>query len=645
MCGFIGFVSRENETADMQLAAAMLSVLRHRGPDDARVVRHGELTLGHCALPFTHRRFPIQPFVTATGHTVVVFNGEIYNHHELGRELARHGFRPRTSSDTEVLAELLEREGTAALARIRGMFAFVAHDVREGRTILVRDPLGKKPLYYLQDGHGDVVFASEMSALLRHPACPTQPDPTALADYLVLQAVPAPRSMLTGVRKVSPGTYLEVTGEVWREKRYWFPPPPTGHVSLRSPRAAEEGLEMVLREAVGARLDGSDRQAVLLSGGLDSSMVAALLTEITGRPPVAFSIGFTDHSFDESPAAALVARHLDSEHHHLRLSPRDLADGVLRWYDRVDEPLADPSLLPTTLAFELAGRHVRTLQTGDGADEILLGYRYFQAERVLGLIDRAVPTAVTHRLPGMLARLPVRHGNLPLTAVARQLGRALDAPPERRFYLSTAPVLPSALRRLLTGPVTADPFRDLDHVAETADGLDALARSQAGIITHFLRDVILTKLDRSSMLSSVEARSPFLDEAVVGYCAQLPRHLKLRRFTGKYLLRRLASRRLPNSIAYGVKRGFRAPIATLLTGELRPFLLDTLSPRRLDRHGLLRPEAVAEMSREHLTGQADHARALWALLCFQIWHDTVSSTVTAGRPSAPVHLMEGPHDR
>ncbi|GLY08391.1 MULTISPECIES: asparagine synthase (glutamine-hydrolyzing) [Actinoplanes] len=639
MCGFagfshVGFGVRQGQ----DLAREMLSALRHRGPDGAAIGRHGAVVLGHCALPFTDPAGGRQPMITISGHTALVFNGEIYNVAELRRELLAAGVALRTGSDTEVLAELLEREGAGALRRIRGMYAFAVHDRRDGRILLARDPLGKKPLYYFPDGAG-LVFASELGALRRHPRCPTGLDHQAVADYLVLQAFPAPSTVLAGVRKVPPGTYLEWSAGSARTVVFWKPTLPAER-DRRSAAGAETGLEAVLRAAVARRVENTTSPfGVLLSGGLDSSVVAALAKQVTGRAPATFSVGFTDPAFDESDAAAAVARHLGTEHHHRRLGPADLVDGLTTWYDRVDEPLADSSLLPTVLACQLAGRQVRGVLTGDGADEVLLGYRYFQAERLLGLLD-SLPGPMAAWPAAALGRLPVRHGNLPATTVARRLGQALGCPPQRRFLLAGAPFAPSETARILTVPVTGRPFARVDAAVAGHPGLGSLERSQLGIIAHFLSDVILTKVDRASMLVSIEARSPFLDEAVVDFCASLPAGRKMRRFTGKHPLRRIAARMLPAAVAYGPKTGFRAPIGTLLIGELRPLLLETLSRERLDRHGLFRADTVAGLIGEHLSGRSDHARKLWALLCFQIWQDAVPGPAAGARPDMRVTIME-----
>jgi asparagine synthase (glutamine-hydrolysing) len=582
-----------------------------------------------------------QPFVTASGNVAIVFNGEIYNHRELRAELRERGIRPRTTSDTEVVAELFERASMGVLDRIRGMYAFVVHDRRDGRTVLVRDPFGKKPLYYFRD-RDCPVFASELSALLRHPRAPREPDPRAVADYLVLQAFPAPSTVIRNVYKVPPGSYIEVVDGRWREVIHWAPGLPLrrSHVPMA---AAERGLEKELRGAVARRVESTaEPLGVLLSGGLDSSVVAALARDVTGSAPATFSIGFADAAFDESPAAAAVARYLGTAHHTLRLSTKDLADGVHRWFGSVDEPVADPSLLPTVLACALARSQVRAVLTGDGADELLLGYRFFEAERLLDGIERCVPAAVLSRLPALLRRLPVHNGNLPATTVARSLAKALGLPPERRFYAAKAPFQSAELRSLFHPDAwveasTHRPFQRLDEIAVNHPHLSGLERTQLAVICHFLGDVILTKLDRASMLASLEARSPFLDEAVVDYCASLPQSLKLRRGTGKYLLRRIAARLLPPTIAHGVKQGFRAPVSALLAGELRPLLLDLITSENLSGHGLFRAAEARSLADDHFAGRADNSRGLWTLLCFQIWYHSVLI-----RDASPECAVEAP---
>ncbi|MER6910215.1 asparagine synthase (glutamine-hydrolyzing) [Streptomyces sp. NPDC000594] len=631
MCGFVGFSDPGGPDDDARaVAGRMLAALVHRGPDGTGWCRHAGTTLAHCALTFVDPSGGGQPFLSASGAVALVLNGELYNHAELRRELCASGFVPRTGGDTEVLTELYERHGTAVLERVRGMYAFAAHDARTGTTVLARDPLGKKPLYYARVP-GGIAFASELTALLRHPAVSRSPDPRALADYLVLRAFPAPRSAVAGVRKVRPGSVVRYTEGSLTETEYWRPrlgPAPGGRVP--GTREAAERFEELLRAAVARRVTSTGRRlGVLLSGGLDSSVIAALAQEMSpGRPVPTFSAGFEDADFDESPHARAVARHLGTEHHVVRVGGAELAGVVEEEYALADEPLADPSLLPTRLVCRAARERVRGVLTGDGADELLLGYRYFQAERTIDTLLRHVSAPRLAAAANLAARtLPVRSGNLPAAQALRGLAKGLGAAPEHRFYLANAPFTPAALGSVL-GPAARDRLADHRPFAEIArllgaqpERLSGLQRAQLAVIAHFLRDVILTKTDRGGMRSALELRSPFLDLDLVEYGNSLPEGLKLRGLTGKYLLRRIAAPWLPRRTVRRTKLGFRAPLARLLREELRPLLLDTLAAPALERGGLFDPVAVRTLTDDHLSGRRDTSRALWALLTYQLWYE------------------------
>ncbi|MFI9202960.1 asparagine synthase (glutamine-hydrolyzing) [Streptomyces sp. NPDC053048] len=641
MCGFVGFTDPAGgrETA-LDLAGRMLTDILHRGPDGTGTLHETGLTLAHCALRFVDVHGPGQPLRSASGRTVVVLNGEVYNHAELRRELVRGGARLRTAGDTEILAELYERTGMGFLRRLHGMFAFALYDRAHRKLILARDPFGKRPLYYLRTPAG-VAFASELTPLLRHPACGGEPDVRALADYLVLRACPAPRSAVRHVAKVRAGSYVEASPgagpDGFRETVYFTPglPATRRRVPLRTAAAEFEDL---LRAAVQRRVTGTPRRlGVLLSGGLDSSTVAALAQEISDRPVPAFTAGFADTAFDESSAAAAVARHLGLEHHLLRITEDDLAEAFTEEYTGIDEPLADPSLLPTLLLCRAAGQEVRSVLTGDGADEMLLGYRFFQAEKVLGLLGH-LPRPLLEGLARSAARQGGPHrGNLPWRVALRRLAQGMNALPEQRFYAAGAPFRPDELAGVLSVRarhelVSHQPFEEVERVLAASPGLSPLERCQLGIITHFLRDVILTKTDRGGMRHALETRSPFLDRDLVEYCASLPAELKLRRLTAKYVLRRTAAGHLPPQAVRRRKLGFRAPVAALLSGRLRPVLMDALSPESLARHDLFEPSAVRRMVDDHLASRRDNSVRLWALLCFQSWHDAVLRPVRTVLP-------------
>ncbi|MFF9216674.1 asparagine synthase (glutamine-hydrolyzing) [Streptomyces viridosporus] len=635
MCGFVGFSDAGAGQEDARVTAErMLAAVAHRGPDGSHWCHHRGVTLAHCALTFTDPDHGAQPFVSASGATAVVFNGELYNHAVLRAEVQAAGVAPRTGSDTEVLVELYELLGMRMLDRLRGMFAFALHDARTGTTVLARDPMGKKPLYYTRVPDG-IAFASELTALLRHPAAPRTPDVRALADYLVLQAFCAPGSAVSGVSKVRPGSYVTHRHGALDETEFWRPRLTPDRGAGRGPgrREAARRFEELLRAAVARRMNSTDRRlGVLLSGGLDSSAVAAVAQQLLpGRPVPTFSAGFADPDFDESDHARAVARRLGTEHHVVRIGGADLAGVVESELAVADEPLADPSLLPTRLVCRAAREHVRGVLTGDGADELLLGYRYFQAERAIELLLRVLPAPRLEALVRLLVRrLPARSGNLPVTQALGLLAKGLRAAPEHRFYLSTAPFGPGELPRLLTPEAGAeltghDPFTEVSRLLRGQPGLTGVQRSQLAVVTHFLRDVILTKTDRGGMRSSLELRSPFLDLDLVEYGNSLPTGLKLHRFTGKYLLRQVAADWLPPSVVQRTKLGFRAPVAALLRGELRPLLLDTLSPSSLRRGGLFDTGAVRLLIDDHLGGRRDTSRKLWALLVYQLWFESLTA--------------------
>ncbi|MFF3716408.1 asparagine synthase (glutamine-hydrolyzing) [Streptomyces prasinus] len=644
MCGFVGFsdagTGRENARAT---AEHMLAAVAHRGPDGSDWLHHRGVTLAHCALTFTDPDHGTQPFVSASGATALVFNGEIYNHAELRAEVRAAGVTLRTGSDTEVLVELYELRGKRMLDRLRGMFAFALHDARTGTTVLARDPMGKKPLYYTLVP-GGVAFASELTALLRHPAAPRTPNVRALADYLVFQAFCAPASAVSGVHKVRAGSCVTYERGELSETEFWRPRLAPDTRPHRGPgrREAARRFEELFRAAVARRVASTDRRlGVLLSGGLDSSAVAAVAQQLTpGRPVPTFSAGFEDPDFDESDHALAVARHLGTEHHVVRIGGPDLAGVVESELAFADEPLADPSLLPMRLVCRAAREHVRGALTGDGADELLLGYRYFQAERAIELLLRVLPAPRLEALVQLLARrLPARSGNLPAAAALGLLAKGLRASPEHRFYLSTAPFAPGQLPRLLTPGAGAelaghDPFAEVSRLLRGQPGLSGVQLSQLAVTTHFLRDVILTKTDRGGMRSALELRSPFLDLDLVEYGNSLPTGLKLHRFTGKYLLRRVAAGWLPPSVVRRTKLGFRAPMAALLRGELRPLLLDTLSTAALRRGGLFDPGAVRLLIDDHIGGRRDTSRKLWTLLVYQLWFESLTARPRASESPA-----------
>ena len=626
MCGIAGSTGAVEgiggaegpETARHQ-AARMLVRLRHRGPEASAVRRVGSAALAACELAFCDPGTPHQPMLSEDGQVGLVFNGEIYNGDELRRRLGLAAWPLRTRTDTELILRLYQKEGLAFAERLRGMYAIALHDARTRRTVLLRDPLGKKPLYWFRTP-GGVVFASELKGLLAHPLCPREVDPHAVLSFFLFNAVPSPATPFRGVWKLRPGTMLvERRGHI-EERQVWSPArrPALGEAEAR------EALGPALRQAVARRMRSTPLPlGVLLSGGIDSSLVAALAAE-SSSPLQTFTAGFAEASYDESAEAAEVARHLGARHHTVRLDGPELLRIVAEDLPRIDEPLADPSLLPTLAVCRLARSEVKGVLSGDGADEWLYGYSFFRFEKLLASLEPVLPRSTPRLLQSLARRLPVRHSNLHASLVLGLLARGLGVAPERRFYECTSAIssreLPAALRPEMRGLLDGfAPYGEIDRLLAGQPELGRLERCRLGMVRHFLQDVILAKVDRASMSQSLEVRSPFLDLDVVEIALALPPAVRLRG-AAKPLLRELGAPLLPASSRSRRKRGFRAPVARLLCEELRPLVTDLLGSPSLAVGEYLDAAAIRRRLGEHLRREADHQKLLWAVLCFETWH-------------------------
>ncbi|MBK6535446.1 MAG: asparagine synthase (glutamine-hydrolyzing) [Deltaproteobacteria bacterium] len=623
MCGIAGLALPDDVLPDAALVRAMADRLAHRGPD-----AHGVLAMPGCT--FGHRRLSIvdlsdlaaQPMRSPDESAMLTFNGEIYDFAALRDELAAQGYAFRGRSDTEVLLHALDAWGDGALQRIHGMFAFGHWSARDRALTLVRDRFGKKPLYYAplgdDSGRGGVAFASELSALLVHPEVRArrEVDPVAVAQYLVHEFVPQPRSILAQVRKLGPGERLRWSArEGITHERWWAPR--TG-VRLRGDeRELTQELSRRVERAVSRRLVADVPVGVFLSGGIDSSFVAACAAATHPRVKT-FAIGFDDPSFDESAHAELVARHLGTDHVTEVLSERALIDLVAPTLDAMDEPHADSSILPTTMLARLARRDVTVALGGDGGDEILAGYPTFVADQVL---SRLPTSATAGRLLGALARLmPATDANFSTAFKLQQMAQGMRSRGAERHARWLAPVDPDSLPSLLGDALRSGAAHSLD--AARAAGLGAATDFDAATAFYlqvYLSEGVLQKVDRATMRVSLEARAPLLDTDVVTFCLALPERLRLRGTTTKYLLRKALGARVPKSILERPKKGFGAPVGRWLRGPLRELMLDTLSPARLRATGWFSPAVVERAMSEHLSGARDHRKLLYSLLVLEHW--------------------------
>ncbi len=618
MCGINGVFHYAGEgRADRDLVARQSRAIRHRGPDDHDVWCEGPVALAQQRLsivdlsPGGH-----QPMPNEDGSLWVTYNGELYGWPAIRAELATRGHRFRGHSDTEAFLHLYEESGEGMFERLRGMFAFALYDTRARRLLIGRDRFGIKPLYYHDDGRR-LAFASELKALMLDPSVPRELDREALADYLTFQYVPGPRTIYRAVKKLPPAHFLSCDAKGARLERYWSLPaaPDPGHPEAHY----RERLRDLLAEAVRLRMVADVPLGAFLSGGIDSSVVVALMSAAASEPVKTFSIGFEEQDFSELEHARVVARHLGTDHHEQVVRPRAL-ELLPRLVWALDEPFADPSMIPTYYVSEMARRHVTVALSGDGGDEAYAGYTTYGWARQYARVDR-VPRGLRR-----LAGLPARWLH-PDHALGRKLERvALDPIGRHLQVMSYFPprelraVLAPEFRRALDGH---DPYaapRALHAAAARGLGeLPALAHVDA---LTYMTDDVLVKVDRTSMQHSLEARVPLIDHKVMEFVATIPFEYKLRGDTTKWILREAVRDLLPPSILARGKQGFGVPLTHWFGGEFGRLAREVLYDPRAVRRGWLDPAGVRAVV--EAPGQRDERRVrqVWALVCLELWAQT-----------------------
>ncbi len=629
MCGIAGFVNRAGQQADRAVLERMTAELVHRGPDGDGFYCVGPVALGHRRLSIIDVAGGAQPMANEDGTIWVTYNGELYNELEIRPELEARGHRYQTVSDTESLVHLYEENGVEFVRRLNGMFALAIWDKTRQRLLLARDRMGQKPLFYAELPGGGLAFGSEPKAVLRHPDLGRELDMDSLARYLFYEYIPAPHSIWHGLRKLPRGHVL-----VWEQgsiqvTRYW-------QSAAWAPADAGESLEQVSGRFWNSFVAAVDRHrrsdvplGVFLSGGVDSSSVAAALCEIEPAQNVhTFSIGFKEPDFDESRYSRLVANHLGTDHHERTFAVAqvyELLPEVAAW---LDEPFGDASILPTHLLSRFARGEVTVALGGDGADELLAGYPTFAAEQAARFYRR-LPRPARALAEAAAGSLPVDHRNFSFDFKVKQFLRGAAEPLALAHQRWLGSFSGSELSRLLLNRGNSRPLDvEAEHLALAAKlaacpgaGTDPLSRSLALYQETYLPEDILTKVDRASMACGLEVRAPFLDAGLVDAVQKLPARFKYGRNVSKRLLKSAVSGKLPSSILSRPKRGFGIPVARWLRGELAPLLRRLLEPGRIDRQGLFRSEEVSRRVEEHQAGVRDHRKPLWTLLMFQLWYD------------------------
>jgi asparagine synthase (glutamine-hydrolysing) len=655
MCGITGLVDMEGVGAeDRDRVLRMRDTLVHRGPDDAGIFFDANAVLGHRRLSIVDLEGGAQPIGNEDGSIWVVYNGEIYNHVDLRAELEALGHTYRTRSDTETIVHAYETWGEECVTHFRGMFAVALWDSRRQRLLLARDRLGIKPLYWTIVGTR-LLFGSEIKAILASGAVRAEVRQAAIPELLSMRSLAGDETLFAGIRTLMPGHVLSFAGGRATLRRYWMIPPPPARPVPRDPAEDVRRFRALLEESVRLRLMSDVPLGVFLSGGLDSSAIAALMAPMMGRPLDTFSVGFADRACNELAYSREVARSLGACTHEVVMDDRDFFAALPRLVWHEDEPIAHPSSVPLHVVSTLARRHVKVVLTGEGSDELLAGYgRYPRAllNWRAGEWYARVPAPVRALVAGGVCQLPGKAGRY-----ARRSFLAIAQAPELHFFDNFAAINLDRLSQLLSSRLEADTrpatvyAGALSRFNEPGRGsvLDRLLYADIG--TYLVE--LLMKQDQMSMSASIESRVPFLDHHLVEFAATLPPDRKLAGFNTKRILREAVADVVPASVLTRSKMGFPVPFGNWMRGSWNDVVRDVLLDRRARDRDLLRPSAVDTLLNEAREGAPGAGDAVWSLLNLELWHRTFidgdgiqtlpepSRSRWAARPAAPARARAG----
>jgi asparagine synthase (glutamine-hydrolysing) len=634
MCGIAGIVdTRAGARVEEALVHRMCQRIVHRGPDDEGIFTKGGVGLGMRRLSIIDVAGGHQPIFNEDRSAWIVFNGEIYNFPELRLEAKGHVFR--THTDTEAIVHLYEEMGAECVQKLRGMFAFAIYDEPKRKLLIARDRLGKKPLHYAFD-RGRFYFASEIKSILEVAPHLAEVNEAALWQYMYLGYVPDPATAFKAIHKLPPGHLLELENGQIRVQKYWDIP----QYAVHQPKSEEECLEELehrLEEAVRIRLISDVPLGAMLSGGTDSSAVVALMARASSGPVKTFSIGFEQADFNEAEYARMVAEKFGTAHHELILKP-DVVETVTQLTHSLEEPFGDSSMLPTYYISRLARQHVTVALSGDGGDELFAGYERYK----ILLHDRA------HSVPDWAGKIyrGAIHPLLPYKTPGRNLAYSISLPWQERYLEGVTIQAFIREMRLLTPDFRAramgngkDSLDDLREYLKNAPAEDALSRVLYLDTKTYMAGDILTKVDRMSMLTSLEARVPILDHKFVEWVSALKPEWKMRGDQQKYIFRKLAERvGVPREVLYRKKQGFALPLVHWMRNELKPMILDVLLDRSTLERGYFQEQGLRRLLDEHFQQRRDHSARIWRFLIFELWHRNflanLGTSATEGNPMA-----------
>jgi asparagine synthase (glutamine-hydrolysing) len=618
VCGIAGMLGREGEAVEASTVQRMCRTIVHRGPDDEGIYTRGRVGLGMRRLSIIDLSGGHQPIHNEDKTIWIVFNGEIYNFGDLRQGLEARGHTFYTHTDTEVIVHLYEEMGADCVTQLRGMFAIALYDERRQSLLLARDRIGKKPLYYALD-RGRLYFASEIKAILAAAPHLAEVNPEGVLQFFYFGYISDPHSVFQQIAKLPSGHLAEYRNGEIKVRQYWDLPA-YGTYDPGSDDACLEEMEQKLAEAVKIRLISDVPLGALLSGGVDSSIVVALMARASSSPVKTFSIGFKKQDFNEAEYARMVAERFHTDHHELAVDP-DIAETLEKLTRMMEEPFGDSSMIPTYHVSRLARQHVTVALSGDGGDELFAGY-----DRYLVNLKRRHFEVI----PNWMGRIYRDHvyPRLPSDVKGRKLAWNITLPSRDR-YLDSLSFLPALDRErslfsddfVESARAYPDPFAQFQRYYEDAPARDQLSRLLYLDTKTYLTADIMTKVDRMSMATSLEMRAPILDHEFVEWVTRLPVKYKLRHGRRKFLLKKLAERLgIPPALLHRPKQGFALPLVHWMRHELKDGLLQILNEPRTLQRGYFRPQAVRSVLNEHFQGRRDHSGVLWLLLVLELWH-------------------------
>ena len=628
MCGICGIAaSRGGPQISKEILHKMNESISHRGPDEDGFYLNDKVGLASRRLSIIDLASGTQPISNEDETMQIVFNGEIYNYKALRSYLEKHGHLFRTESDTEVILHLYEEFGTDCIQHLDGIFAFAIWNENSHELLLARDRMGIKPLYYTHLPNWQFIFGSEMKALLANPAVERKIDLISLNEYLSYEYVPTPRTIIRNIWRLEAGHFLIYNRRGVEIRAY-------DSLSFRQSesrppvdwRDYSASLYNTLRSAVERELASDVPVGVLLSGGLDSSTIAALMVDLYPGKVESFTVGFEEGSFDESQYARKVAHHLNTQHNEMVLTSKKAVELVGEISNFLDEPFADSSIIPTYLLSRFARQKVKVVLGGDGGDELLAGYPTVLSHRLIGYYERLIPWAFrAYVAPRIMDSLRVSFDNISLDFRLRRFLAGRGVPlinRHQRWLGSFVDEEKSSLLQSWVKPVLRETYYQSYEYAHDCDAKEPLNQILFNDLKTYLEGDILYKVDRASMAASLEVRVPFLNREMVQFANDLPIGLKLHNFTGKFLLKKMMKGKLPDDIIQRSKKGFNMPVAYWISGDLKNLMMDMFSESFINRQNLFDFHYIQQLTEEHFQHRKDNRKLLWTLLMFQLWYQS-----------------------